>query len=191
MLKFSTGGKNHPVPMSSCVWILRFSTDGKKPPGTNVISCLDISKSSPSSLSSLYPSHFSSSHLFLLILSSRRAVTAADELQEPLRPAVAPLLRTPRRLCRRPLKASRKAAREKQAGEVSVRRLAAGVWRLSPPEALPGAAAGSAERRVRVGVEVRVRVRCASLHLVSSLVRPVLLLATWDGANQRCRARAL
>jgi len=161
----------------------------EKPPGTNVLSRLDIS--SPSPLSSLYPSHFSSSHLFLLILSSRRAVTAADELQEPLRPAAAPLLRTPRRLRRRPLKASRKAAREKQAGEVSVRRLAAGVWRLRPPEAVPGVAAGSAERRVRVGVEVRVRTRYVSLHLVSSLVRPVLLLATWDGANRRCRARAL
>jgi len=123
----------------------------EKPPGTNVLSRLDIS--SPSPLSSLYPSHFSSSHLFLLILSSRRAVTAADELQEPLRPAAAPLLRTPRRLRRRPLKASRKAAREKQAGEVSVRRLAAGVWRLRPPEAVPGVAAGSVERRVRVGVE--------------------------------------
>jgi len=48
------------------------------------------------------------------------------------------LLRTPQRLRRRPLKASRKAAREKQAGEVSVLRLAVGVWRLRPPEAVPG-----------------------------------------------------
>ncbi|RLM73354.1 CAP-Gly domain-containing linker protein 1-like [Panicum miliaceum] len=45
------------------------------------------------------------------------------------------------------------SAREKQAREVSVRRLAAGVWRLRPPEAVPGAAARAAERRVRVGVE--------------------------------------
>ncbi|CAO2043787.1 unnamed protein product [Urochloa humidicola] len=45
------------------------------------------------------------------------------------------------------------SAREK-AREVSVRKLAAGVWRLRPPEAVAGAAAaGGAERRVRVGVE--------------------------------------
>nr|CAB3485807.1 unnamed protein product [Digitaria exilis] len=44
------------------------------------------------------------------------------------------------------------SAREK-AREVSVRRLAAGVWRLRPPEAVAGAAAGADERRVRVGVE--------------------------------------
>ncbi|PUZ48986.1 hypothetical protein GQ55_7G289700 [Panicum hallii var. hallii] len=104
-------------------------------------------------------------------------------------PAAAPSLRTPRRLRRRPVKASASApgggrrsgpstpllkwdvggggegrklgggeeagasAREKQAREVSVRRLAAGVWRLRPPEAVPGAATGAAERRVRVGVE--------------------------------------
>ena len=158
--------------------MLRFSTGGKKPPGTNVLSRLDIS--SPSSLSSLYQSHFSSSRLFLLILSSRRTVTAADELQEALCPAAARLLRTPQRLRRRPLKASRKAAREKQAGEVSVRRLAAGVWRLRPPEAVPGGAPGAAERRVRVGVEVRVHARCASPHLVSSLVRSVFRLAVGD-----------
>ncbi|OEL23447.1 hypothetical protein BAE44_0015534 [Dichanthelium oligosanthes] len=44
------------------------------------------------------------------------------------------------------------SAREK-AREVSVRRLAAGVWRLRPPEAVPGAAGGAGDRRVRVGVE--------------------------------------
>jgi hypothetical protein len=78
------------------------------------------------------------------------------------------------------------SAREKQAREVSVRRLAAGVWRLRPPEAVPGAATGAAERRVRVGVEVG-----ALPHLLSSSVRSVLLLPTWDGANRRRRARAL
>ncbi|KAG2574888.1 uncharacterized protein LOC120641841 [Panicum virgatum] len=45
------------------------------------------------------------------------------------------------------------SAREKQAREVSVRRLAAGVWRLRQPEAVPGGAPGAAERRVHVGVE--------------------------------------
>ncbi|KAL6652001.1 hypothetical protein ACP70R_010926 [Stipagrostis hirtigluma subsp. patula] len=96
----------------------------------------------------------------------------------------APSLRTPRRLRRRPLKASAApgggrrsgpatpllkwdvgggveangggdeaaAARETKAREVSVRRLAAGVWRLRPPEAVPGGAGGG-ERRARVGVE--------------------------------------
>jgi hypothetical protein len=44
-------------------------------------------------------------------------------------------------------------ARETKAREVSVRRLAAGVWRLRPPEAVAGAGAGG-ENRVRVGVEV-------------------------------------
>ncbi|CAO1943261.1 unnamed protein product [Urochloa humidicola] len=50
------------------------------------------------------------------------------------------------------------SAREK-AREVSVRKLAAGVWRLRPTEAVAGAAAaaGGAERRVRVGVEVCVQ----------------------------------
>ncbi|RCV35499.1 hypothetical protein SETIT_7G244300v2 [Setaria italica] len=104
--------------------------------------------------------------------------------------AAAPSLRTPRRLRRRPVKASasgggrrsgpatpllkwdvgggggggegRKVGGGEEAGagarekarEVSVRRLAAGVWRLRPPEAVAGAtAAGGAERRVRVGVE--------------------------------------
>jgi hypothetical protein len=45
------------------------------------------------------------------------------------------------------------------ARDVSVRRLAAGVWRLRPPEAVAGgAAAGSGERRrVHVGLEVRAR----------------------------------
>ena len=140
-------------------------------------------------------------------MSSRnRSATAAAAAPAP---AAAPSLRTPRRLRRRPLKASASAsapgggrrsgpatpllkwdvgggegagasAREKQAREVSVRRLAAGVWRLRPP----GAAAGAAERRVHVGVEVRARERCASPHLVSSLVRPVLLLAWRLGMEQ-------
>jgi hypothetical protein len=60
-------------------------------------------------------------------------------------------------------------AREK-AREVSVRRLAAGVWRLRPPEAVAGAAAaGGAERRVRVGVEVRSRAVLPHLPLQSPL----------------------
>ncbi|CAN6250212.1 unnamed protein product [Urochloa humidicola] len=129
-------------------------------------------------------------------MSSRNRSAAA-----PTAPAqaAAPSLRTPRRLRRRPVKASGGAtsggrrsgpatpllkwdvggaggpgggegrkvggggeeeaaagasAREK-AREVSVRKLAAGVWRLRPPEAVAGAAAaaGGAERRVRVGVE--------------------------------------
>ncbi|KAL5215255.1 hypothetical protein ABZP36_004407 [Zizania latifolia] len=42
---------------------------------------------------------------------------------------------------------------EKAPRGVSVRRLAAGVWRLRPPEAVAGVAAGSGERRVRVGLE--------------------------------------
>ena len=151
-------------------------------------------------------------------MSSRnRSATAAAAAAAPA-PAAAPSLRTPRRLRRRPLKASASAsapgggrrsgpatpllkwdvgggegagasAREKQAGEVSVRRLAAGVWRLRPPEAVPGAAAGAAERRVRVGVEVRARARCASPHLVSSLVRPVLLLAWRLGMEQTVGAK--
>jgi hypothetical protein len=101
--------------------------------------------------------------------------------------AAAPSLRTPRRLRRRPLKASAPGAGRRSgpatpllkwdlgggggsgegrkkggaedaaaAREVSVRKLAAGVWRLRPPEAVPGGAGGG-ERRVRVGVEVRSR----------------------------------
>ncbi|CAD6262186.1 unnamed protein product [Miscanthus lutarioriparius] len=46
---------------------------------------------------------------------------------------------------------ARDAARETKAREVSVRRLAAGVWRLRPPEAVAGG--GGGESRVRVGVE--------------------------------------
>ncbi|TVU16107.1 hypothetical protein EJB05_39658, partial [Eragrostis curvula] len=57
------------------------------------------------------------------------------------------------------------AARETKAREVSVRRLAAGVWRLRPPEAVPGGAGGG-ERRVRVGVEHIPR------HLQVQLLKP-------------------
>jgi hypothetical protein len=42
------------------------------------------------------------------------------------------------------------------AREVSVRKLAAGVWRLRPPEAVPGGAGGG-EGTIRVGFEVRSR----------------------------------
>ncbi|GJN01708.1 hypothetical protein PR202_ga18991 [Eleusine coracana subsp. coracana] len=128
-------------------------------------------------------------------MSSRNRSAAAA-------PAAAPSLRTPRRLRRRPLKASASvaapgggrrsgpatpllkwdvgggveakkggaeeeaaAARETKAREVSVRRLAAGVWRLRPPEAVPGGAGGG-ERRVRVGVEHIPR------HLQVQLLKP-------------------
>ncbi|TVU00875.1 hypothetical protein EJB05_53677, partial [Eragrostis curvula] len=57
------------------------------------------------------------------------------------------------------------AARETKAREVSVRRLAAGVWRLRPPEAVPGGAGGG-ERRVRDGVEHIPR------HLQVQLLKP-------------------
>ncbi|TKW06691.1 hypothetical protein SEVIR_7G256000v4 [Setaria viridis] len=124
-------------------------------------------------------------------MSSRnRSATATAASCAAPAAAAAPSLRTPRRLRRRPVKASasgggrrsgpatpllkwdvgggggggegRKLGGGEEAGagarekarEVSVRRLAAGVWRLRPPEAVAGAtAAGGAERRVRVGVE--------------------------------------
>ncbi|XP_062226821.1 autophagy-related protein 23-like isoform X2 [Phragmites australis] len=115
-------------------------------------------------------------------MSSRNRSAAAAAASSAATPA-APSLRTPRRLRRRPLKASASvgggrrsgpatpllkwdvggggegkagdeagAARETRAQGVSVRRLAAGVWRLRPPEAVVGGAGGG-ERRVRVGVE--------------------------------------
>ncbi|KAG8066335.1 hypothetical protein GUJ93_ZPchr0004g38560 [Zizania palustris] len=55
---------------------------------------------------------------------------------------------------------------ENAARAVSVRRLAAGVWRLRPPEAVAGVAAGSGERRGRVGLEHIPR------HLQVQLIKP-------------------
>ena len=126
-------------------------------------------------------------------MSSRNRSAAASSC---VAPAAAPSLRTPRRLRRRPVKAptgapcggrrsgpatpllkwdvggaadeARDAARETKAREVSVRRLAAGVWRLRPPEAVAG---GGGESRVRVGVEVCSCCAASQLGVLACLFR--------------------
>lgn len=66
---------------------------------------------------------------------------------------------------------ARDAARETKAREVSVRRLAAGVWRLRPPEAVAGGGGGGGESRVRVGVEVCSCCAASQLGVLACLFR--------------------